>query len=84
MVKMFHATYTAVQRQCYRSILSTNKVKHNILRYLLKSVNTLMQKTGNVMCSEMMMMMMMGFLRRKQEAKKDFYNLLGGYKTNNK
>ena len=69
MVKMFHATYTEGQRQCYRSILSTNKVKHDILRYLLKSVNTPMQKTVNLIRSAMMMMMMMmmmGFLRRKR------------------
>ena len=38
-----------------------------IFRYMLKSVNTLMQKTGNVTCWAMMMM---DFLRCKKERKK--------------
>ena len=33
MVKMFHTICTAMQQQCYRLILSTNKVKIIILGY---------------------------------------------------
>ena len=50
MINMFHTTCIAMQRQCQRSILSTNKVKIIILRYMLKSGDTPMQKTNNVTC----------------------------------
>ena len=48
MVKMFHMTCFAIKWLCRRLILSTNKVKIIIVRYMLKSVNTPMQK--NVAC----------------------------------
>ena len=50
MVKMFHVTCIGMQLQCERSILSINKVKILILRYMLQSVNTLTQKTSNTAC----------------------------------
>ena len=50
MAKMFHTTCIAMKQHCERLILSTNKVKNIIHRYMLKSVNTLMQKTDNVTC----------------------------------
>ena len=55
--------------------------KNYHLRYMLKNVNTPMMRTNNVACSAMIMM---DFLRCKKNAKKDFFNLPEGYKTNNK
>ena len=50
MVRMFHTACIAVQQQCERLILSTNKAKIIILRCMLKSVNTPIQKSNSVAC----------------------------------
>ena len=56
-------------------ILYRNKAKIIIPRYMLKSINALMQKTNNAAC--LAMMMMMDFLRCKKRRSKAFCNLIG-------
>ena len=49
MVKTFHTTCIAIQRQCNDATIDSVKYR-SLLRYMLKSVNTPMQKTDNVTC----------------------------------
>ena len=50
MVKMFHTTCITIQRQCQVLTLYTKTVKTTIYWYMLKSLNTLMQKASEVGC----------------------------------
>ena len=52
------------------TILSTNKVKIIIVRYMLKNVNILMQNNNSATCWVMVMMMMMDFSRCKKKVKR--------------
>ena len=48
MVNTLNMTCIAMQQQWQSLTLYTNKIKVAIVRYMLKSVNTLMQKASNV------------------------------------
>ena len=74
-----HTICIAMQWQCYRSILSTNKAKVIIPRYMLKSANTPIQKTENVTCWAMTMRIFWSIKRMQKE----FCNLPEGYKIIN-